>query len=56
MPRAAFVLDGGDGRAAFDPNAAAARVAEALEAALAAEGLHGDALTPNNAPPSAHHV
>lgn len=44
MPRAAFVLDWGDGRAAFDPNAAAARVAEALEAALAAEGLHGEAL------------
>jgi len=44
MPRAAFVLDWGDGRAAFDPTAAAARVAEALEAALAAEGLHGEAL------------
>ncbi|MBS0410382.1 MAG: flagellar assembly protein FliH [Proteobacteria bacterium] len=46
MPRAAFILDWGDGRAAFDPNAAAARVAEALEAALAAEGLHGEALAP----------
>ncbi|MGA0601736.1 flagellar assembly protein FliH [Caulobacter sp. KR2-114] len=52
MPRAAFVLDWGDGRAAFDPNAAAARVAEALEAALAAEGLHGEALTSG---PSDHH-
>ncbi|HWA60857.1 MAG TPA: flagellar assembly protein FliH [Caulobacteraceae bacterium] len=48
MPRAAFVFDWGDGRAAFDPDAAAARVAEALEAALAAEGLHGEALSPAN--------
>jgi len=52
MPRAAFVLDWGDGRAAFDPNDAAARVAEALDAALAAEGLHGEALHPG---PSDHH-
>ncbi len=44
LPRAAFLLDWGDGRAAFDPEAAAARVAAALEAALAAEGLHGEAL------------
>ena len=40
--RAAFVFDWGDGKAAFDPEAAAARVSEALSAALAAEGLHGD--------------
>ena len=40
--RAAFVFDWGDGKAAFDPEAAAARVHEALQAALAAEGLHGD--------------
>jgi flagellar assembly protein FliH len=40
--RAAFVFDWGDGKAAFDPDAAAARVHEALQAALAAEGLHGD--------------
>lgn len=44
MPRAAFVLDWGDGRAAFDPQAAAARVGAALEAALAAEGLHAEPL------------
>jgi len=44
LPRAAFTLDWGDGRAAFDPEAAAARVAAALDAALAAEGLHGEAL------------
>jgi flagellar assembly protein FliH len=46
MPRAAFILDWGDGRAAFDPAAAAARVEAALEAALASEGLHGEALSP----------
>ena len=44
LPRAAFLLDWGDGRAAFDPQAAAARVGAALEAALAAEGLHAEAL------------
>src|SRR5690349_6510318 len=37
---AAFSLDWGDGSAAFDPAAAAIRVATALEGALAAEGLH----------------
>ena len=41
---AAFVLDWGDGSAAFDPQGAAMRVAEALEGALAAEGLHAEAL------------
>jgi flagellar assembly protein FliH len=41
---AAFVLEWGDGSAAFDPAGAAARVAEALEGALAAEGLHAEAL------------
>jgi flagellar assembly protein FliH len=40
----AFILDFGDGAASFDPAAAAQRVAEALHAALAAEGLHGEAL------------
>jgi flagellar assembly protein FliH len=44
LPRAAFVLDWGDGSAAFEPASAAARVAEALEGALAAEGLHAEAL------------
>lgn len=44
LPLAAFVLDWGDGAAAFDPAGAAARVAEALEGALAAEGLHAEAL------------
>ncbi|MBV9995079.1 MAG: flagellar assembly protein FliH [Caulobacteraceae bacterium] len=46
LPAAAFLLDWGDGSAAFDPAAAAARVAEALEGALAAEGLHAEALPP----------
>jgi flagellar assembly protein FliH len=50
LPRAAFVFDWGDGRAAFDPDAAAARVAATLETALAAEGLHADPLAP--APPA----
>lgn len=40
----AFILDFGDGAGSFDPAAAAERVTEALHAALAAEGLHGEAL------------
>jgi flagellar assembly protein FliH len=44
LPLAAFVLDWGDGSATFDPAGAAGRVAEALEGALAAEGLHAEAL------------
>jgi len=42
----AFTLDFGDGSAAFDPAAAAARVSQALEAALASEGLHAEPLIP----------
>ncbi|WP_269716009.1 flagellar assembly protein FliH [Caulobacter sp. NIBR2454] len=45
LPRAAFMLDWADGRASFDPPATAARIAEALNAALAAEGLHAEPLT-----------
>ncbi len=41
----AFTLEFGDGSASFDPEAAALRVAEALHAALAADGLHGEPLT-----------
>lgn len=48
LPPAAFVLDWGDGKAAFDPQAAAERVAAALDAALAAEGLHAEPLIPAN--------
>ncbi len=39
---AAFGFDWGDGRCAFDPAAAAARVEAALAAALAVEGLHAE--------------
>jgi len=48
MAPAAFTLDFGDGAAAFDPAAAAARVAAALDAALAAEGLHAEPLIPGS--------
>ena len=48
MPPAAFQLDWGEGRAAFDPEVSAARVAEALDAALAAEGLHAEPLIPGS--------
>jgi len=44
MAPAAFVLDWGDGRAAFDPQDAAARIQAALDQALAAEGLHAEPL------------
>lgn len=44
----AFTLDFGDGSAAFDPTQAAQRVADALEAALAAEGLHAEPLIPGS--------
>jgi flagellar assembly protein FliH len=50
LPMAAFVLDWGDGSAAYDPIQSAARVSEALENALAAEGFHAESLTrPNEA-------
>jgi flagellar assembly protein FliH len=45
----AFTLDFGDGSASFDPTAAAERVAQALHAALAAEGLHAEPLIPGGA-------
>jgi flagellar assembly protein FliH len=44
----AFILDFGDGQAAYDPAAAAANVAQALTAALAAEGLHAEPLIPGS--------
>jgi flagellar assembly protein FliH len=44
----AFTLDFGDGSAAFDPAAAAERVAQALAEALAAEGLHAEPLIPGS--------
>lgn len=48
LPMAAFVLDWVDGRARFDPEQAAARVAAALATALAAEGLHAEPLISNS--------
>jgi flagellar assembly protein FliH len=57
LPSAAFVLDWGDGSASFDPAGAAQRVAEALEGALAAEGLHAEALpTPTHTADEAPNV
>lgn len=47
----AFTLDFGDGSASFDPAAAAERVAEALRAALAAEGLHAEPILPGSPAP-----
>lgn len=47
QPPAAFVLDWGDGRAEFNPEEATQRVAQALEAAIAAEGLHAEPLLPS---------
>ncbi|WP_425995607.1 flagellar assembly protein FliH [Caulobacter sp. DWR1-3-2b1] len=46
MPPAAFTFDWGEGRASFDPDEATRRVSEALEAAIAAEGLHAEPLLP----------
>lgn len=46
--RHAFMLDFGDGQAAFDPAVAAERVTQALHAALAAEGLHAEPLIPGS--------
>ena len=45
MLPAAFQLEWADGRAEHDPSASAARVAEALTAALAAEAGHAEPLT-----------
>ena len=49
LPMAAFVLDWGDGSAAFDPVQSAARVGEALDNALAAESFHAESLNPDEA-------
>jgi flagellar assembly protein FliH len=46
MGDGAFALDFGDGQAAFDPDAAAERVAATLASALAADGLHAEPLLP----------
>lgn len=49
LPEAAFILDWGDGRASYDPHAAAARIETALHDALASEGLHAEPLIINEA-------
>ncbi len=46
MAAAAFQLEWADGRAAFDPDEAFARMREALDSALAAEAGHAEILTP----------
>ena len=46
LPPASFQLEWADGRAAFDADAAFARMTEALASALAAEAGHSDSLTP----------
>lgn len=46
MAPAAFQLEWADGRAAFDPSEAFARMSEALNSALAAEAGHAENLTP----------
>ncbi len=50
LPRAAFVLDWGDGRASFDPVEAEARATAAVKTALIAEGLHAEPLVPPQKP------
>lgn len=47
--QASFVFDWGEGRATFDPAAAADRVAKALDTALAVEGLHAEVVVPHSA-------
>ncbi len=45
LPLAAFSLEWADGRADFDPEAAAERIATALTSALASEAGHAESLT-----------
>jgi len=45
LPSAAFQLEWADGRAEFEPEAAFARMREALDSALAAEAGHAETLT-----------
>ncbi len=50
LPLAAFPLEWADGRADFDPAAAADRIGAALHAALAAEAGHAESLAPAQSP------
>ncbi|MFC0634564.1 flagellar assembly protein FlbE [Brevundimonas balnearis] len=45
LPPAAFVLEWADGRAAYDPASAEARIRQALETALAADAGHAENLS-----------
>ena len=47
LPVAAFQLEWADGRAEFEPEAAFARMREALDSALAAEAGHAETLIPD---------
>ncbi|CAN5278974.1 FliH/SctL family protein [soil metagenome] len=47
MAPAAFQLEWADGRADYDPAEAAARMSEALNAALASEAGHAESITPH---------
>lgn len=49
-PAAAFGLEWADGRADYDPAGVAARLAAALDSALAAEAGHAEAVTPDLSP------
>jgi len=48
-PAASFTLEWGDGSAVFNPDATAARIADAIASALAAERLHADPIDLNPA-------
>ncbi len=48
-PAAAFALEWADGRAEFDPESAAGRMADALNSALAAEAGHGEPIPAGSA-------
>ena len=52
MPAAAFSLDWGDGAAVFNPETTAARIADVVASALAADRLHADPidLSPDGEP------
>jgi flagellar assembly protein FliH len=50
---AAFVIEWSDGRAAFDPNEVALRIAQSFESAIAADGAHAEALRNSPSTPPA---
>lgn len=52
LSAAAFSLDWGDGSAVFNPEATAARIADVVASALAAERLHADPIELTSPPPA----